>query len=154
MIFDRFRRKKQKGLQVPRSIFLKAKPVRNPALTWEKDKKTKEIKIIIPLKTSSQTGGAKKEEKERKGFLDKLFPPEPEKRVISLDRIGSIVWELCDGERTIGDIANYLVEKYKIMHEEAEISLNAYFNQLSSRGLIGFILPEELKKQIEKNEKT
>jgi len=149
MVFGRlFRRKKREGLQVPRSIFLKAKPVRNPALTWEKDKKTKEVTITVPLRPASQAS------KTKKGILDKIFPPEPEKKIIKLDRVGSIVWELCDGERTIGDIANYLVEKYKIMPEEAEISLNAYFNQLSGRGLIGFILPEELKKQMKETEKA
>lgn len=145
MVFGRLfrRRKKEEGLQIPRSAFLKAKPVRNPILKWEKDKKTKEIKIRVPIRAPSQ------EQKQKKGVLDKLFPPEPGERIINLDRIGSIVWELCDGDRTIGDIASYLVEKYKVMPEEAEISLNAYFNQLSRRGLIGFILPEELKKQLE-----
>lgn len=127
---------------MPRSAFLKAKPVRNPILKWEKDKKAREIKIKVPLKTSQ------KEEKKRRNILDKLFPPEPRERIISLDRVGSVVWELCDGERTVGDIANYLVEKYKIMPEEAEISLSAYLNQLSKKGLIGFILPEELKDKI------
>jgi len=144
MVFGRlFRRKKQKeGIQVPRSIFLKAKPIRNPMLTWEKNKETREVTITVPLKQTSQTNKAKK------GILDKIFPPEPEKKIIKLDKVGSIVWELCDGERTIGEIANYLIEKYKIMPEEAEISLSAYFNQLSVRGLIGFILPEELKREV------
>ncbi|MCX8171479.1 MAG: PqqD family protein [Candidatus Bathyarchaeota archaeon] len=146
MVFSRLfrRRKKQEGLQIPRSYFLKVKPVRNPVLKWEKDKKTKEIKIRVPLRPPSQT-----QSKTKKGLLDKLFPPGPEERVISLDKVGSIVWELCDGERTIGDVANYLIEKYKILPEEAEISLNAYFNQLSRRGLVGFIIPEDLKKQLE-----
>ncbi|MEM2183165.1 MAG: PqqD family protein [Candidatus Bathyarchaeia archaeon] len=139
-------RKVKEGLQVPRSAFLKAKPIRNPILKWEKDKKTREIRIKVPLKTSQ------KEEKKKRSILDKLFPPEPRERIISLDRVGSVVWELCDGERTVGDIANYLVEKYKIMPEEAEISLSAYLNQLSKKGLIGFILPEELKDKIKEIE--
>lgn len=146
MVFGRLfrRRKKEEGLQIPRSYFLKVKPIRNPALKWEKDKKTREVKIKVPLRPPSQA-----QSKAKKGILDRLFPPEPGERVISLDKVGSIVWELCDGERTIGDIANYLVEKYKILPEEAEISLNAYFNQLSRRGLVGFIVPEELKKKLE-----
>lgn len=137
-----FKRKKEESLSVPRSLFLKAKPVRNPALKWEKDRKTREIKIIIPLRPPSQEQAQKQQ---KKGILDKLFPPEPRERIINLDKVGSIVWELCDGEKTIGDIVNHLVEKYKIMPEEAELSLNAYFNQLSKRGLVGFIVPEEAK---------
>jgi hypothetical protein len=135
-----FKRKKEESLSVPRSLFLKAKPVRNPALKWEKDRKTREIKIIVPLKPPSQA-----QKQQKKGILDKLFPPEPGERIINLDKVGSIVWELCDGEKTIGDIVNHLVEKYRIMPEEAELSLNAYFNQLSKRGLVGFVVPEEAK---------
>ncbi|MBS7639310.1 MAG: PqqD family protein [Candidatus Bathyarchaeia archaeon] len=146
MVLDRLfrRRRKKEGIQMPMSTFLKVKPVRNPALKWEKDKKTKEIKIIVPLQPPE-------EKKQKKSILDKLFPPMPTERVISLDKVGSIVWELCDGNRTIGDIANYLVEKYKILPEEAETSLNVYFNQLSGRGLIGFILPEDLKDKLKED---
>jgi len=146
MVLDRLfrRRRKKEGIQMPMSTFLKVKPVRNPALKWEKDKKTKEIKIIVPLQSPE-------EKKQKKSILDKLFPPMPTERVISLDKVGSIVWELCDGNRTIGDIANYLVEKYKILPEEAETSLNVYFNQLSGRGLIGFILPEDLKDKLKED---
>ena len=153
MVFGRLfkRKKKQKGLQMPRSAFLKVKPVRNPMLKWEKDKKTKEIKIIVPLKSSQQFQERKQK---KKGILSKLFISEPRERIINLDRVGSIVWELCNGERTIGDIANYLVEKYKLMPEEAEFSLSAYFNLLSKRGLIGFVLPEEIKKDIESAEQA
>ncbi|MEM2500430.1 MAG: PqqD family protein [Candidatus Bathyarchaeia archaeon] len=146
MVFGRLfrRKKKREGLQIPRSYYLKVKPVRNPALKWEKDKKTKEIKIIVPLRPPSQDRNESK-----KGLLDRLFPPEPRERIIRLDKIGSIVWELCDGERTIGDIAGYLVEKYKVLPEEAELSLTTYFNQLASRGLVGFMVPEEVKKYLE-----
>ncbi len=149
MIFNRLfkRKKKQEGLQIPRSAFLKIKPVRNPILKWEKNRKTREIKIIVPLKPPQQT----QEKKGKKDILRKIFVSEPRKRIINLDRIGSIVWELCDGERTIGDIANYFVEKYKLMPEEAEISLSAYFNLLSKKGLVGFILPEDVKEKIQKS---
>jgi len=144
MVFGKLfkRKKKQRGLQIPRSTFLKVKPVRNPMLKWEKNRKTKEIKIIVPLSPPQQT------KEQKKGILRKLFISKPKEKIINLDKIGSIVWELCDGERTIGDIANYLVEKYKAMPEEAELSLSAYFNLLSKRGLIGFILPEKMKGNI------
>ena len=148
MVFNRlFRRKKKKELKLPRSIFLKAKPIRNPELKWVRDRKTREIKITVPLRSSSS-------KEEKKGIISKLFPPEPREKIIRLDKIGSIVWELCDGERTIGDIANYLVEKYKLMPEEAEISLNVYFNNLSKRGLIGLLFPKEVKKFIKEEEFT
>lgn len=140
-----FRGKKgQEGLQIPRSAYLKVKPVKNPALKWERDKKTREIKIRVSLTPQSQNA------QKKKGIFDKLFSSGPSERIINLDKIGSIVWDLCDGERTIGDIAKYFVEKYKLLPEEAEISLTAYLNQLSRRGLIGYIVPEDIKEQLEK----
>jgi len=36
-----------------------------------------------------------------------------------------------------------------LLPSEAEVSLNAYFNQLSKRGLVGFIIPEETRVRLE-----
>jgi len=138
MVLDKLRgKKKPKAPAVPRSEFLKIKPVRNPSVKWEKKEKG-EVRIIITL------GQPKK-----KGLLSKFVFSPPKEKKIDLDKVGSVVWELCDGEKTVGDIAQYLQEKYKFMLTEAEISLNAYFQQLSKRGLVGFILPEETRARFE-----
>ena len=133
MILDRLRGKKKKesGPSISRKEFLKIKPVRNPYLKWEKDKKG-EIILLIPLN------------KEKQGFIGKIAKTPKEKK-IELDKIGSIVWELCDGKRTVKDITEILRERYKLLLSEAEISLNTYFNSLSKRGLMGFVLPEETR---------
>jgi len=144
MILDRLRRKKKKAPEIPRNEFLKIKPVRNPNLKWEKNKDG-EVTIFIPLE-QPQT---KKKKRRKKGLFSKISSTPKEKRV-QLDSVGSIVWSLCDGEKTVKDIVEYLHKKYKLLTNEAEISLNAYFNQLSKRGLIGFILPEETRARLEK----
>ncbi len=146
MIFDRLlRRKKPKPPEIPRSEFLKMKPVRNPMLKWEKNERGNVV-ITIPLQRPEEA-------KKRRSILSSIAQP-PRERRIELDTIGSIVWELCDGERTVENIAKYLNEKYKLLLVEAETSLNAYFNQLSQRGLLGFIVPEETRIRIEKMAKT
>jgi len=143
MIFDKLRRKKkQQAPTLARSEFLKIKPVRNPYVKWEKNDKG-EIRILIPFK-----------QPEKKGGLSKFAPPPPKEKRIDLDSIGSIVWELCDGEKTVSDIVEHLHEKYKLMTSEAEISLNVYFNNLSKRGLIGFAIPEETRARFEEAAKT
>jgi len=142
MILDRLRRrKKEKGPEIPRSEFLQMKPVRNPMLRWERNQHGN-FSVFIPL----QRPEAKK--KRRRELLSKLAPP-PKEKEIQLDKVGSIVWELCDGEKTVQDIVGHLHDKYKLLPTEAEVSLNAYFNDLSKRGLVGFILPEETRARFE-----
>jgi len=153
MILDRLRRKKKpKAPPLRRSDFLRLKPVRNPMVKWEKNEKG-EIKIIIPLKKIKEIREKAETDKRRKrkkpDLFSKLFP-EPKEKQIQLDEIGSVVWELCDGNRTVKDIIDYLYEKYKLLPRESEISLNTYLNSLVKRGLMGFILPEDLKSRLEK----
>jgi len=149
MILDRLRRKKKpKGPSLRRSDFVRLKPVRNPMVKWEKNEKG-EVNIVIPLKNiKEKTKGAKKKRK-RTGILSKFFP-EPKEKRIQLDEIGSIVWELCDGQRTVKEIVDHLYEKYKLLPREAELSLSSYLNNLAKRGLMGFILPEDLRGRFEK----
>jgi len=153
MILDRLRRKKKpKAPTLRRSDFLRLKPVRSPMVKWEKNEKG-EIKIIIPLKKIKEirekVESGKRRKRKKPGLFSKLFP-EPKEKRIQLDEIGSVVWELCDGNRTVKDIIDYLYEKYKLLPRESEISLNTYLNNLVKRGLMGFILPEDLKSRLEK----
>jgi len=147
---DRLRRKKKpSGPSIRRSDFLRLKPMRSPIVEWEKNEKG-EISIVIPLKKlREKMKGSKKGVRKSSGFLSKLFPEPAEKR-IQLDEVGSIVWELCDGKKTVKEIVDYLYEKYKLLPREAEVSLSSYLNNLAKRGLIGFIVPEDLRSRLEK----
>ena len=147
MILDKLRRKKkQKAPSLTRSEFLRLKPIRSPMVEWKKDEEGK-IKIIIPLKKIKKEG--KRVGKKRARLLSKLFP-EPEEKRIHLDEIGSIVWELCDGKKTAKEIVDHLCQKYKLLPREAEVPLSSYLNTLAKRGLLGFIVPEDLKERLEK----
>ena len=153
MILDRLRRKKKpKAPTLRRSDFLRLKPVRSPMVKWEKNEKG-EIKIIIPLKKIKEirekVESGKRRKRKKPGLFSKLFP-EPKEKRIQLDEIGSVVWELCDGNRTVKDIIDYLYEKYKLLPRESEISLSTYLNSLVKRGLVAFILPEDLQSRLEK----
>ena len=150
MVLDRLRRKKKKAPEIPRGEFLKMRPVRNPGLRWEKNEEG-DLTLFIPVQ-QRQEQQKPKGKKRRKGLLSKLAPAPTEKK-IQLDRVGSIVWDLCDGERTMKDIVDHLQKEYKMLPSEAEVSLNAYFNQLSKRGLVGFVVPEETRKRFMEAEK-
>lgn len=86
------------------SDFLKARPARNPYVSWKRT---------------------------RKGFV--IYT---RGKKISLDGIGSTVWEACDGRRTVEDIARILNEKFAMDVGEAERSLSIYFEQLVKKGLV------------------
>jgi hypothetical protein len=151
MILGRLRRKKkEKGPPIARSDFLSIRPVRNPALKWEKDESGK-ITLILQLEEPQD----KKEKNERRRRRRSMFSsrtPSVRTKKIVLDTVGSIVWELCDGERTVKDVVEQLREKYKMLPGEAEISLNTYFNQLAERGLVAFIVPKEVAARLSEKE--
>ena len=147
MILERLglrRKKEEKAPRIRRSEFLKVTPVRNPGLKWEKDEDGN-IKLIMPLEQL--------ETRKRKKGPSLFAPAPPKERKIQLDTVGSIVWELCDGKRTVKDIVEYMHEEYKLMRSEVEISLNQYFNMLSKRGLLAYMVPEEMRDRWEAIEK-
>jgi hypothetical protein len=123
-------KKKPESLQVSRDEFLKTKPVRNPSLEWKADDQGKTL-VILPPK-----------ERRKTGRLSNLLGV-PEQKKFSIDEIGSIVWSMCDGEHNIKNIVEALNQRFKLNREEAETGLQTYMKQLSKKGLVGFILPNE-----------
>jgi len=73
-------------------------------------------------------------------LLSKLFYI-PKRRRISLDEVGSRIWELCDGDHTVRDLIEFLRKKYKLNPKEAEVSLTNYLKQLGKKRLVAFAVP-------------
>jgi len=121
-----------------REEFLQLKPIKNPYLKWTKSEMGE---VVITLKL--------KETKKGK-FLSKLFPAPKEKR-IALDKIGSFVWDRCDRKHSLEDIAKELCDEYKMMRQEAEVSLSTFIQELSKRKFIGVLTPEVKEKEEEKS---
>jgi hypothetical protein len=119
-----FRRNKKGSTPAPsRAEVLRARPLRNPVLTWGPDNQG-DLVIHIPL--------------EKKPWMAKLgrFLPAPEKRHIVLDDIGADVWQMCDGENSVEAIRKHITSKYQMNHKEAEASLLEHLRQLARRKLI------------------
>lgn len=116
---------KIKGIAVhalKRSDMLRLKPTRSENIAWKVDEdglvmiESKQVGLIARL-------------------LGMLFRFRPRKR-IQLDELGSIVWQMCDGEHTIREIAQELIKRYKLERHEAEVSLITFIQQLIKRRLI------------------
>jgi hypothetical protein len=61
---------------------------------------------------------------------------------VNLDERSSDAWKLCDGKRTVGDIAIELEKKYKEKVKPANVRVAELFNILESNRLIRYKNPE------------
>jgi len=71
----------------------------------------------------------------------------PEFRTVTLDEVGTRVWDLCDGEHTVKDLIARVAEEHKLSRKEAEVSLVAYLRQLAARGLIALVVEDKKETQ-------
>jgi len=117
-------------LVIPKEVFLKLRVKRNPNVQWEKYPSGD---IAIKLKLS-ESFWAK--------FLS-FFMDLPETKKLVLDKMGSRIWEMCDGEHTVQDLIDMLVCEYKLRRREAEVSLIEYLKKLIKKGLIVLLPPKE-----------
>jgi len=99
-------------------------PLRNEAIDADRTD-SGEVCLVIPLR---ETWWVK--------VVRRVFHV-PKKRRVSLDEIGSYVWELCDGKRNVRQIIQALCKRYKLHRKEAEVSVVAYLRELAKKGIIG-----------------
>jgi hypothetical protein len=54
-----------------------------------------------------------------------------------LDRLGSEVWGLMDGRRTVKQIIDAFAATHQLLEQEAEVAVTQFIRQLGQRGVIG-----------------
>jgi len=59
--------------------------------------------------------------------LDSLF---------TLNEVGSLTWDLLDGQATVGQIAERIVARFEVSFEEASHDLGEFLGALEAEGLI------------------
>lgn len=62
-----------------------------------------------------------------------------ENTVRMFNTIGSRIWELADGSRTLEEIAGVLVQEYEVTAEIAAESVERFVEELVGKGLITFV---------------
>lgn len=125
----RFFRRKPPPLTREQS--LEAIPVRNAAVTFERDEDGL-YTIHIPLRNTWWVKG-----------LSRIFPLPSEGKKISLDEMGSTVLDMCDGETTVKEMIAQTAARFKLTRKEAEISLMAFLRELGKKGIIGLAVRKE-----------
>ena len=53
-----------------------------------------------------------------------------------LNAVGSRVWELIDGQRTVDDIVDVIVAEFEVSRIAAAADLDAFMRQLVDKGLV------------------
>jgi hypothetical protein len=121
-----------KGIRISREQWLKSIPIRITNEYYENDDGTTTILVEI----------------EYKGFIGKLLkifsitPPPKYKRIV-LDRIGSIVWKMCDGKHSVEDIIKKLMKETGLSRRNIELATYNYIKTLIMKGLIELRIPSE-----------
>ena len=111
---------------------LSSRPARNEALEWEKTDDD-EVQVMVT-----------RQETWRVRLLSKVFYI-PKKRKITLDEVGSEVWQMCNGRTTVAQMIEALSGKYQLNRKEAEVSLLAYLKTLAQKRFVGFLIDGEKK---------
>jgi hypothetical protein len=121
-------RKKRNGIQVDRTAAFKFTPVKNSQITEER-LESGEIIIRYPITMRPWIAS-----------LVKRFGGTPDRiqtKPLQLDKLGTEVWELIDGNRSVRRIIGVFAETHRLQIREAEVAVSQFIRQLGQLGLIG-----------------
>ncbi len=62
-----------------------------------------------------------------------------ENMVRMLNDVGSRVWELADGTRTVAEIGQVLTQEFEVDPVEAQASAMMFVDELAAKGLLAFV---------------
>jgi hypothetical protein len=60
-----------------------------------------------------------------------------------LDRIGTRVWSLCDGRRTVEEVVDAVAAQYRLTFHESRVAVTGYLKTLIQRGVLAVEMAEE-----------
>ncbi|SVC16227.1 uncharacterized protein METZ01_LOCUS269081 [marine metagenome] len=122
----------RKKPRLTREAMLNSRPARNELLTWETNE-TGEAQITVARSESWKTR-----------ILSKVFYI-PLERTITLDSVGTDVWNMCDGDTSVSAMIQGLQDRYKLDRKEAEVSLLSYLKTLGQKNFVGFLIDDPRK---------
>lgn len=114
---------KGNGAKIPYKKYMQSKPVRNDKVDWEK-LNSDVIKLYLPHKKTTVM-------KLLSRFIDI-----PDERSFRFNPMGSMVWELCDGNNTVEDIKETILKRTKSSDKDVEKRLSKFINRLVRNELV------------------
>jgi coenzyme PQQ synthesis protein D (PqqD) len=115
-------------LQLTKNQALTLTPVKNTESTEEP---LDSGNIVIRYPVSMRPWMAK--------WIQRFKGPAPQigTRKLQLDSLGTEVWKLIDGRRTVQDIVDVFAESHQLETREAEMAVTQFIRDLGKRGVIG-----------------
>jgi len=74
--------------------------------------------------------------------LSWIVPFKRERRAL-LDRVGTRLWRMCDGERTVLELVDSIRGHYGLTFHESRAAVTGYLKLLTERGVIAIATQEE-----------
>ncbi len=121
-------KKKPKGPSISRAEALDRIPVKNRQIS-ENRLETGEIVIGYPVTMRPFFAGLAK----RFGGQE----VQTQMKKLQLDELGTYVWNLMDGNRSVRQLVKMFAETHQLENREAEVSVTQFVRELGRRGLIG-----------------
>ena len=85
----------------------------------------------------------------RKPFRSRLIEavaPVVRERRIELDEVGTAVWNMLDGRRSVREVIERFSEEFGVNRREAEVSVLDFLKSLMGRGLLSMQVPRQAGK--------
>jgi hypothetical protein len=121
-------RKKQKDVRVDRAEAFKFIPVKNIQINEER-LDSGEILIHYPVTLRPWIAGIVKRFSGSSAEL--------QSKPLQLDQLGTEVWGLIDGKRSVRRIIEIFAKTHQLQIREAEVAVSQFIRMLGQRGLIG-----------------
>ena len=127
MVMKAFK-KKTDGDGMARKESLAYKPVKNVQVT-EKRLETGDVLLTYPVEVRPWFAG----------LVQRLGGPSEKTytKTIQLDTLGTAVWEMMDGKRTVQQLIQKFAKHHQLHAREAEVAVTQFIRNLGKRGVIG-----------------
>ncbi|MGD2038762.1 MAG: PqqD family protein [Desulfobacterales bacterium] len=120
--------KRPKGPTISRAEALDRIPVKNRQIS-ENRLETGEVVIHYPVTMRPFFTGLAKRFGGREAQI--------QIKKLQLDELGTSVWNLIDGDRSVRQLVKMFAETHQLEIREAEVSVTQFIRELGRRGLIG-----------------
>lgn len=120
-------RKKPKGPSISRAEALNRVPLKSVQITEDR-LETGEVFIRYPVSMRPLFAG----------LVKRFGGPEVQVQMkkLELDALGSSVWDMMDGKRSVRQMVQIFAETHQLENREAEVAVTQFILQLGRRGLV------------------
>jgi hypothetical protein len=122
-------KKKNRQSHMSRAAALNCRPAKSVHIT-ESRLETGEVFLEYPLTVRPWLAAVAKR-------LGKSRDDVVQIKKLQLDAMGTAVWDLVDGHRSVRRIVKIFAETHRLDNKEAEVSVTSFIRELGQRGLLG-----------------